>query len=207
VLFVLLIASANLANLLLARNAERRQEFTIRMALGAGRRRLVRQLLAESLLLGMLGSLLGLLLAAWGMNALRAATSLSLPGMGEIRINGTVLLATLLISLLTSLAFGLGPALMASRQDLNESLKTGATSADPRRRRLSGILVAGEVALAVALLTATGLMIRTFLNLTKEDPGFNPKHAIAMTLALPPSQRAEYENLAAYFDEDIRRIR
>jgi putative ABC transport system permease protein len=207
VLFVLLIASANLANLLLARNAERRQEFTIRLALGAGRGRLIRQLLAESLLLGLLGSLLGLLLAVWGMHALRAVTALRLPGMREIEINGPVLLATLLLSLLTSLAFGLGPALMAARQDLNESLKTGATSADPHRRRISGYLVAGEVALAVALLAASGLMIRTFLNLTKEDPGFNPKHAVAVSLSLPPSQRADDESLAAYFDEAVRRIR
>src|SRR6266545_2059228 len=182
VLFVLLIASVNLANLLLARNATRRQEFTIRLALGAGRRRLARQLLVESLLLGLLGSLLGILLAAWGMNAMRAVGDFRLPGAGEIEINPPVLLVTLLVSLLTSLAFGLGPALMAVRQDLIECLKTGVTSADPRRRRLSGILVAAEVALAVALLTGSGLMIRTVLNLTKEETGFNPKHAGAVTI-------------------------
>jgi putative ABC transport system permease protein len=210
VLFVLLIASVNLANLLLARNATRRQEFTIRLALGAGRLRLARQLLVESLLLGMLGSLLGILLAAWGMNALRAVGDFRLPGAGEIEINAPVLLITLLVSLLTSLAFGLGPALVAARQDLIECLKTGVTSADPRRRRVSGILVAAEVALAVALLTGSGLMIRTFLNLTGEDPGFNPKHAGAVSLSLPPSNRdgrPEHESLASYFDEAIRRIR
>jgi putative ABC transport system permease protein len=210
VLFVLLIASVNLANLLLARNATRRQEFTIRLALGAGRRRLARQLLVESLLLGLLGSLLGILLAAWGMNALRTAGDFRLPGAGEIEINAPVLLITLLVSFLTSLALGLGPAVMAARQDLNECLKTGVTAADPRRRRLSSILVAAEVALAVALLTGSGLMIRTFLNLTKEDPGFNPKHAGAVSLALPTSYgdgRPEHESLASYFDEAIRRIR
>jgi predicted permease len=210
VLFVLLIASVNLANLLLARNAARRQEFTIRLALGAGRRRLARQLLVESLLLGLLGSLLGIMLAAWGMNALQAVEDFRLPGAGVIEINAPVLLITLLVSLLTSLGFGLGPALVASRQDLNECLKTGVTAADPRRRRLSGILVAAEVALAVALLTGSGLMIRTFLNLTKEDPGFNPKHAGAVSLTLPPSNRdgrPDHESLASYFDEAIRRIR
>jgi len=210
VLFVLLIASVNLANLLLARNATRRQEFTIRLALGAGRRRLARQLLVESLLLGLLGSLFGILLAAWGLNALQATGDFGLPGVGEIEINAPVLLITLLVSLLTSLAFGLGPALVAARQDLNECLKTGVTAADPRRRRMSGILVAAEVALAVALLTGSGLMIRTVLNLTKEDPGFNPKNAGAVSLALPPSNRdgrSDHEILASYFDEAIRRIR
>ncbi len=216
VFFVLLIASVNLANLLLARNTTRRREFSVRLALGAGPLRLARQLLVESLLLGLLGSLFGLLLAAWGMNALRASGDFRLPGSGEIEINAPVLIITLLVSLLTSLAFGLGPALMASRQDLNECLKTGVTTADPRRRRLSGILVAAEVALAVALLTGSGLMIRTILNLTNEDPGFNPKHAGAITLSLPPSntkgangkdERTDDERLASFFDEAIRRVR
>ena len=216
VLFVLLIASVNLANLLLARNATRRQEFTIRMALGAGRGRLARQLLVESLTLGMLGSLFGILLASWGLSALRAAEGdVRLPGVGEIEINTPVLLITLFVSLLTSLAFGLGPALIAARQDLNECLKTGGAVADPRRRRLSGILVAAEVALAVALLTGSGLMIRTVLNLTNEAPGFDPKHAGAVTLSIPPSNgkdgardgRSDHEILASYFDEAIRRIR
>lgn len=207
VLFVFLIASVNLANLLLARNAVRRQEFTIRLAVGASRWRFVRQLLVESLLLGLIGSVIGILLAVWGMNVVRATTDLRLPGVGEIEINAPVLLITLLISLLTSLAFGLGPALMASRQDLNELLKTGVTTADPRQRRLSEILIVAEVALAVALLAGSGLMIRTFLNLSKEDPGFKPARAVAVSLALPPSQNPNYESLANYFDEAIRRVR
>jgi putative ABC transport system permease protein len=207
VLFVLLIASVNLSNLLLARNAARHREFTIRLAIGASRWRLVRQLLAESLLLGLLGSLLGVLLAMWGMDMVRAFGDLRLPGVGDIEINVPVLLIILLVSLLTSLAFGLGPALMAGRQDLIECLKTGVASADPRQRRLSGILIVAEVALAVALLTGSGLMIRTFLNLTKEDPGFDPAHAVAVSLALPRSQRQDYGSLASYFDEAILRLR
>ncbi len=210
VLFVLLIASVNLANLLLARNATRRQEYTIRMALGAGRGRLARQLLVESLTLGMLGSLFGILLASWGMSALRLERDIRLPGAGEIEINAPVLLITLFVSLLMSLAFGLGPALMAARQDLNECLKTRGAGADPRPRRLSGILVAAEVALAVALLTGSGLMIRTVLNLANESPGFDPKHAGAVTISFPPSNndgRPEYQTRASYFDEAIRRIR
>jgi putative ABC transport system permease protein len=219
VFFVLLIASVNLANLLLARNATRRQEFTIRMALGASRSRLARQLLVESLLLSLLGCLLGLLLAAWGLKALQFIDDIRRPpGVGEIEINAHVLLITLFVSLLTSLAFGMGPAIMASRQDLNECLKTRGDGADSRRRRVRGILVAGEVALAVALLTGSGLMIRTILNLTNEDPGFDPKYAGAVTLSIPPSNsknskdgsrdgRSDHEILASYFDEAIRRIR
>jgi putative ABC transport system permease protein len=164
----------------------------------------------ESVLLGLFGSLFGLLLASWGMSALRADGDFRLPGAGEIEINAPVLLITLFVSLLTSLAFGLGPALMAARQDLNECLKTGGAVADPSRRRLSRILVAAEVALAVALLTGSGLMIRTVLNLTNESPGFDPKHAGAVTISIPPSKndgRPEHEMLASFFDEAIRRIR
>jgi putative ABC transport system permease protein len=144
------------------------------------------------------------------MKALQTVDGMRPPGVAEIEINAPVLLITLLVSLLTSLGFGLGPALVASRQDLIECLKTGLTSADPRRRRLSGILVAAQVALAVALLTGSGLMIRTVLNLTNESPGFNPKNAGAVTLSLPPSNRdgrPDPEILASYFDEAIRRIR
>jgi predicted permease len=207
VLFVLLIASVNLANLLLARNTARRQEFAARMALGATRWRLMRQLLVESLLLGMLGSALGILIAAWGMRLARAFGDLQLPGVGEIEINTQVLFITLLISLLTSLVFGLAPAFVTARQDLIECLKTGVAAADPRQRRLSGVLVVAEIALTVALLTGSGLMIRTFLNLTREDPGFKTERAIAVSLSLPSSQRRDYESMAAYFDEAIRRIR
>jgi predicted permease len=207
VLFVLLIASVNLANMLLARNTARRQELVTRLALGASRWRLMRQLLVESLLLGMLGSALGILFAAWGMYLARAFGDLRLPGVGEIEINTQVLFITLLVSLLTSLVFGLVPAFVTARQDLIECLKTGVAAADPRQRRLSGVLIVAETALAVALLTGSGLMIRTFLNLTREDPGFKTERAIAVSLSLPSSQRRDYENMATYFDEAIRRIR
>lgn len=208
VLFVLLIACANLANLLLARTTDRRQEFNIRLALGAGRARLVRQVLSESLLLGLIGSVVGLLFAAWGLDALRSIIPSQLQGLVEVEINGPVLLFTLASSLLTSIGFGLIPALIASRQDLNEFLKSGAASAtsDPRRRRLSRALVVAEVALTVILLAASGLMIRTFLNLTKEDPGFNPGNAVAVSLSIPQSRYSNAESLAAYYDQAISRI-
>ncbi|HKX32821.1 MAG TPA: ABC transporter permease, partial [Blastocatellia bacterium] len=211
VIFVLLIASANLANMLLARNTEREREFTIRLALGAGPARIVRQLLVESLLIGLLGSLLGMVFAYWGMNGLRAILpARALTANTEVvELNAPVLFITLLLSLLTSLGFGLVPALLASRQDLNEGLKSRAanTTFDPRRRRLSKILVSAEVALAVVLLTASGLMIRTFLNLTSEDPGFVPANLIAATLSLPQSPAADYDQLSSYVDQATARLK
>jgi putative ABC transport system permease protein len=209
VLFVLLIAAVNLANLLLAQNTERRQEFTIRLALGAGPGRLIRQLLLESLLLGALGSALGLIFAYWGLSAIRSDIPARIAAMAPVEINGPVLLLTLGVSLLTSLAFGLGPAILASRQEILGSLKSNAAgvSADLGRRRLSRALMTGEVALAAALLIVSGLMIRSFLNLTREDPGFNPDHALAITISLPSAGSEVGADLAGYFDEAISRIK
>jgi putative ABC transport system permease protein len=209
VIFVLLIACTNLANMLLARNTEREREFTIRLALGAGRARLVRQLLAESLMLGLSGGILGLMLAVWGIDALRSIIPLQMPGVPEVEINLPVLLTTLAVSLMTSLGFGLVPAVIASRLDLNESLKSGsgAATSDRSRRRLSRILVCSEVALAAVLIIASGLMARTFLNLTKEDPGFNPDRAIAVSLSLPPPHYSRFESLASYYDLLFERIK
>ncbi len=206
VVFVLLIASVNLANLLLAQTTERRQEFAVRLALGASRGRIARQLLTESLLLASVGTALGLLLAMWGVGALQSGFSWRIPGMAEVEINATVLLVTLSVSLLTSFIFGLAPALMASRQDLNEILKSSPAS-DPRRRRLSKSLVMAEVAMAVVLLAASGLMIRTFLNLTEESPGFDPTGAVAVSIALPQSAYPDYESVASYFKDAIERIK
>jgi predicted permease len=208
VVFVLLIASVNLANLLLARHTERRGEFALRLALGASRARLIRQLLIEAAIIGVAGCGLGLVGARWGISALRSAFAWGLSGFSEVGINAPVLIFTLVVSLLVTLAIGLLPAIIASRQDLNEWLKAGVASAtsDPRNRRLSNILIAAEVALAVMLLTISGLMIRTVLNLTKEDPGFRAEHAVAVSLSLSPSRYPTKESLAAYYDESIRRI-
>ncbi len=206
VVFVLLIASVNLANLLLARSTERSHEFSIRLALGAGRGRLVRQLLTESMLLGLLGSLFGVVLAWWGIHALRALIPFRIPGVAEVGINPAVLAFTLIVSLLTSFGFGLAPAVLASRQNLSARLKVGEAF-DPRRRRLSAALASAEVALALVLLVASGLMIRTFLNLTRESPGFNSDRAIAVSLSLPPAKHPDDEPPAVYFDQAITRIR
>jgi putative ABC transport system permease protein len=205
VLMVLLIASVNLANLLLAQATERRQEFAVRLAMGATRGRILRQMLTESFLLALMGTAAGLLMAGWGVGALRSV-SWRIPGMAEVEINAAVLLATLSVSSLTSLIFGLAPALTASRQDLNEILKSSPAS-DPRRRRLSKSLVVAEVAMAVALLAASGLMIRTFLNLTDESPGFDTRGAVAVSLALPRPAYPTYQSVEAYFTDAMRRIK
>jgi putative ABC transport system permease protein len=209
VLFVLLIASANLANMLLARNSRRRQEFTLRLALGASRARLVRQLLVEGLLTGFAGSALGLLIAAWGLGWLRSVIAWRAPGAREVELNPVVLLVTLGASLLTTLAFSLMPALIASKQNLSEGLKSAAYSvtAARARRGYSKALVAAEVSLAVMLLAGAGLMIRTFINLTNEDPGFDPNNGVALTIALPPSGYAGHDQLSAFYGEAIRRIK
>jgi putative ABC transport system permease protein len=170
---------------------------------------LIRQLLAESTLLGLVGSAVGVLLAFWGLNALRSSVGLRVPGGDEIGINAPVLLITLAASLVTSLCIGLAPAIIASRQDINESLKSSAsnTTSDPRQRRFSRLLATAEVALAVVLLAGAGMMIRTFLNLTKEDPGFNPRNAVALSLALPQFERADYDRLASHYEEAIKQIK
>ena len=209
VLFVLLIASANLANMLLARNSGRRHEFTIRLALGANRARLVRQLLAEGLLIGVAGTGAGLLIAVWGLGWLRSAIAWRAPGSRDVEINLAVLLVTLGASLVTTLAFSLMPALIASKQNLSAGLKSGAyaVTGSRSRRGYSRALVAAEVSLAVMLLAGAGLMIRTFINLTDEDPGIDPDNGVALTLALPPSGYASHDRLASFYDEAIRRIK
>jgi predicted permease len=209
VTFVLLIASTNLSNMLLARNTDRRQEFTIRLALGASRARLIRQLLLESVLLGFAGSIFGLALARWGLGALKSIIPWRMPGAPEVEINAPVLLITLAVSLLTSLGFGLIPAIIASRQNLNEFLKSGSgtTTPDRGRRRFSRMLACSEVALAVMLLVAAGLMVRTFLNLTREDAGFIPDRALALSVSLPPSRYPGYEDLSTYYDSLLSQIK
>ena len=185
--FVLLIACVNVANLLLARAATRQKEMAIRAALGAGRWRVVRQLLTESLLLALAGGGCGLLLARWSVAALVAAAPSAIPRVQAITLNGRVLGFALAISLLTGVLFGLVPAFAASKPDLTTALKEGGlkTAGSQSRNRVRHLLVMAEVALTLVLLVGAGLMIKSFLRLRGVDPGFDPHHVLTMQITLP----------------------
>jgi predicted permease len=199
---VLLIACVNVSNLLLARATGRTREFAIRAALGAGRWRLVRQLLTESLLLGALGGGLGLLLAAWGTQAALGALPTIVPRADEIGLDTRVLLFTLAVSLLTGLLSGLMPALKASPQRLSETLKEGGRGASGGRTRAQSVLVAVEMALALVLLIGAGLLIRSLNALWQVDLGFRADNVLTFGLSLPPSMRtASPETIRAVLRE------
>jgi putative ABC transport system permease protein len=185
--FVLLIACANLANLLLSRAAVRRREFAVRAALGASRRRLLQQLLTESLLLSTTGGLLGLLLSILALRFLVAFAPANIPHVGEVSIDFRVLLFTIAISLATGLLFGLAPALHAARTDLYEGVKEGTRSASGSsgQKRLRSLLVVSEVMLVFVLLFATGLMLKSFRRLLDVAPGFDPAHVLTARVTLP----------------------
>lgn len=191
--FVLLIACANFANLLLARAAERQREFVIRGALGAGRWRLIRQLLIESLLLSLAGGAAAVLLAYWGTSLLVSFKPENLPRLTEIGVDGRVLGFTLGISVLTGLIFGLVPAWAASRGRVGDALKEGARSvtAGGARQRLRSTFVVVELAVALVLLVGAGLLIKTFWNLRSVEPGFNPDRLITMRVELPETRYKE----------------
>ena len=188
--FVLLIACANFANLLLARAAERQREFVIRGALGAGRWRLMRQLLTESLLLSLAGGAAAVLLAYWGTSLLVSFKPENLPRLSEIGVDGRVLGFTLGVSVLTGLIFGLVPAWAASRGRVGDALKEGGRSATAgsARQRLRSTFVVVELAVALVLLVGAGLLIKTFWNLRSVEPGFNPDHLITMRVELPETR-------------------
>ncbi len=205
--FVLLIACANVANLLLARSAARAREFAIRVALGATRRRIMRQLLTESLLLASAGGALGLLFAAWATKAALAVIPDALPRTDEIGLDGRVLFFTLAISILVGIAFSVVPALKTSRPDLHESLKEGGRGSSGTRARAQNIFVAVEMALAVVLLAGAGLMVRSLVGLANVNPGFDPQHV--MEFGVSPSAgrittsaqiRETYREITARFE-------
>jgi len=185
--FVLLIACVNVSNLLLARSTGRTREFAIRAALGAGRWRLLRQMLTESILLGLIGGTLGLLLASWGTRAALSSLPTTLPRSDEIRLDARVLLFTIAVSLLTGIVSGLAPALKTSHWRLSETLKEGGRGAGGGRHQAHGILVAVEMALALVLLVGAGLMIRSLNALWNVDPGFRADNVLTFGLRLPPT--------------------
>jgi putative ABC transport system permease protein len=188
--FVLLIACANFANLLLARAAERQREFVIRGALGAGRWRLMRQLLIESLLISIAGGVAAVLLAIWGTSLLVSFKPENLPRLSEIGVDGRVLGFTLGISILTGLIFGLVPAWAASRGRVGDALKEGGRSATAgsARQRLRSVFVVAELAVALVLLVGAGLLIKTFWKLRSVEPGFNPDLLLTMRVELPETR-------------------
>jgi putative ABC transport system permease protein len=205
--FVLLIACANVANLLLARAAARDKEIAIRAALGAGRHRVVRQLLTESILLSLPGGLCGLLLAGWGVDLLLRLSSPDLPRVEEVSINAWVLLFTLSVTFLTGIIFGLVPAFKAAKPDLTKSLKEGSRSvAGGTSHRFRNAIVVGEVALSLVLLIGAGLVMKSFWHLLKVDPGFDPHHILSLDLVLPGSKYSDDSAIENFYRQLLERV-
>jgi len=205
--FVLLIACANVANLPLVRAASRRKEIAVRAALGAGRRRVVRQLLTENVLLAVLSGSLALLVAFWGVGLLRTIIPENLPRADEVGIDGGVFGFTLLISLGAGILFGLIPALQASRVNLSDALKEGGrSSGGGGHNRLRNVLVVSEVALALALLIGAGLMARSFIRLMSVDPGLDPRNVLTVDIRLSRNKYSRPQQ-AVFFQQLLERLR
>jgi predicted permease len=207
--FLLLLACANVASLLLARSMGRSGEFAIRSALGANRSRILRQLLTESTVLAGLGALLGLALAWIGTHAVVALLPGTLPRAKEVSLDARVLLFTVAASLLAGIAFGLAPALRASRANLQDVLRHAGRGASGRRHRLQGVFVASEVAIALVLLVGAGLMVRSLAALWRVNPGYDPSHAVTFSVSLPSNAKttpAETRARLRHFDAAMRSI-
>ena len=207
--FLLLIACVNVANLLLVRGDARLREMAVRTAMGAAPNRLVRQLFTESLVLAVCGALLGLGLAAGALQVLTTLDPTSLPPLAPVRLDTTVVLFTLVLSVVTTLLFGLAPALRTLRVNLVESLREGSQQATlgGRRQRLRGVLVAAEVALAVILVIGAGLMIRSLAALGQIDLGFNPDRVLTMRLAVPAATYDTADEVVGFYDRLLERVR
>lgn len=204
--FVLLIACANVANLLLARSTGRAREFAIRSALGASPARVIRQLLTESVLLGIAGGAIGLAIAKWGTSAILSALPDTLPRADEIGIDGHVLLFTLAISLLTGIVFGLAPAVKTLRPDMHETLKEGGRGGSGTRHRTQSIFVAVEMALAVVLLIGAGLMIRSLAALWGTNPGFDPRNVLTFNVSSTSGPQVTADQLRAKYRQGLREL-
>jgi len=205
---VLLIACANVANLLLAKSAAREREMAIRTAMGAARGRLIIQMMTESVMLAIAGGVLGLLLARLSMRVLVALIPAGLPGASQLSIDGRLLAFTLGIALLTGIVFGIAPALETTSLDVSEKLKEGGRAGvGGRRRRFRDALVVAEVALALILLVSAGLLLQTLRNLHAIDAGFNPENILTMSTRLPSPKYADPSKRLAYFDAVVQKVR
>jgi len=206
--FVLLIACANVANLFLGRAAARGREMAVRAALGATRRRLIRQLLTESVLLALVGGATGLLLGEWVLSVLVSHLPESLPRATDIHLDRWTLLFTFVVSLLTGIAFGLMPAWQASKADLHDALKEGSgrTTSSARQGRLRNLLDAGEIALSLVLLVGAGLLIETFANLLHTDPGFDPRRVLSAEIWLTGTRYNTTESTVNFYRDLVRRM-
>ena len=209
VAFVLLIACANVANLMLSRAVSRQKEMAIRAALGAERGRIVRQLLTESVMLGIIGGVLGLLLAMWLINVLIALSPSDIPRINQVGIDGRTLAFTTGISLLTSVLFGLAPALRISKTDLTDSLKDGGrSSSGSGHQKLRSLLVIAEITFTVVLLVGAGLLTKSFWNLMQVNPGFNPDRVLIMDVALTAPQYLKAENTVTdFYQQSLERVK
>ncbi|MGC2661857.1 MAG: FtsX-like permease family protein [Bryobacteraceae bacterium] len=209
VVFVLLIAVANIANLLLARASTRKREIVVRASVGAGRARVIRQFLAESVLLTMLGGTTGVLLAAGALAVVKHVGSPALPRLEDAHIAASVMVFALLVSFATGILFGLAPALTFARRDLDEVLKNDArsSSASPGQLRVRGVLVAAEVALAMVLLISAGLMLKSFQRLTSYPPGLEPDRILTMRVSLAgPYYDRQWPHQNVYLQELFHRL-
>jgi len=207
---VLLIACANVANLMLTRASTRTREVALRAVLGAGRWRLVRQLLSESLILALAGGAAGLLLAAWGVKLMTRFIPASVGGeilnVAPVRLDSAVLLFTLGITVITGILFGLAPAIAATRLDLSEKLKEGTPGTGARRGLLRGALAVSEISLALVLLIGAGLLIKSFYRVLSVDPGFTTDHILTMNLSLTDSRYPQANQKRAFYLDVLRRV-
>jgi putative ABC transport system permease protein len=209
VVFVLLIACANLATMLLARATAREREMAIRVAVGASRFRILRQGLTESVVLSLVGAAAGTLLAMWAVGLVKSMGPQTIPRLSEVHLDFTVLLVTLVIAIGAGLAFGIAPGLASGKLDLTESLKEGGrgSTAGRRHNRLRNALVVGEVALALVLLTGAGLLLKSLIKMQNVNPGFNPDHVLTAEISLPKLRYPDKQSQVNFFNDLERRVR
>jgi putative ABC transport system permease protein len=204
---VLLIACANIANLLLARAASRRREIAVRCCLGASRWRIISQLLSESLLLALIGASAGLLVAVWGVDGIKSLAAANIPRLDQVRVDPAALLFTLAAALLTGVLCGLAPAWRGSRVNLQEAVKEGARgSASASNRRLNNAFVIAQIALSLVLLIGAGLLLRSFRNLLAVDPGFRGQNVLTARLELPENKYGTSTQVRGFYGQLLGRV-